>query len=212
MTLYLDGAALVNLVDIPGPVLAAPPASITWGLAAGNVPAQNGGVDELAYFPSALSPANIATIYGTAPNFAAYTAAVESFTPDTYYHLGNQTTPPGGRQVVLEVTDGTHVVELIPTGFPIVSGLGPFTYSWQPKLAAHAQTMNGTTTTVPVPPLILPAGYTVGSRTLDIGAKDQWSNIAIWWNSTYMDFVDHPYEYPPGMHLVYVHDPNAPYE
>ena len=118
--------------------------------------------------------------------------------------LMDQTQSQNTRQADLVITDGTNTILDVPTGFTVIAGTSPITFSWQTNLNSSAQIPNGATT-VAIPPLILPAGYTIGTRTLDIQATDQWSNINIWWNSDINDGtggVDQ-FVYPPGAFLTY---------
>lgn len=171
--------------------------------------AGSGTADEWACWTRALSIGEIAGLNSARSDFATYSAAVLALGPDVYYHLDDGS-PVGGRQVVFDVTDGSYLVEEIPTGFAVTTADGPFLYSWQPKLASSSQTHAGASTTVAIPRLILPAGYTVGTRTLDLLPTDQWSDIAIWWDSSIMDTLNNPYEYPPGWHITFPDDPILP--
>lgn len=167
-------------------------------------------IDEVAFYPRALSVAERQAHFAAAAGgFAAYSAAILADSPAMYYHL-DEVGGPGGRQPALQITDGSQTVELIPTGFPDPSTAGVTTYSWQPNLQAHARSGDDSLITVPVPDLLLPAGYTIGTETPDLGADDQWSEIVVWWDSDYSDIqvgID-AFAYPPGAHLVY-HPPSS---
>lgn len=209
--IYLDGLPVATPIAIPGGPLSVTPETVTWGLASTGAPGMIGGTDELAYVPAVVSAGDIATLFAAAPVFAAYTAAMLALTPNVYYHLDGIGSPAGDRQVALEVTDGSTVTELIATGFAEGAGTGPFFYSWQPKLASSSQTADETTTTVAIPRLLLPAGYTAGTRTLDLGSNDRWTDITVWWDSLYMDthLPVLPYAFPPGAHLIWEPNPNV---
>lgn len=114
------------------------------------------------------------------------------------------------RQVTLTVTNDTDEVIQVPTGFVEVVTAGVYQYSWQPDLNSSAQTPGAEVTTVPIPPLILPAGYTIASDTFGIGANDQWSNVTVWWDSNIMDAqaAQSAYLFPPPVHLVYHQEPH----
>lgn len=210
--LWLDGVEQILAIDTPGPATSGVVDRVDFGNSGGWAPTSVGGMDEFAYFDHNIDTAGHAALFAAAPNFAAYVVACLTLTPLIYYHLDGALSPGGDRQVVLEVTDGSYNVEDIPTGFPETVTTVPLTYSWQPKLRSSTQTQNGASTAVAIPRLLVPAGYTVGTRTLDLSPNDQWSDIAIWWDSTQMDLINNPYAYPPGQHLVYVSDPNAPVE
>lgn len=175
----------------------------------GGSSAGSGTADEWACWTRALDAFEMGALNNARADFATYSAEVLSLSPDVYYHLDDGS-PVGGRQVVFDVTDGSYLVEEIPTGFAVTTADGPFLYSWQPKLASSSQTHAGASTTVAIPRLILPAGYTVGTNTLDLLPTDQWSDIAIWWDSSIMDTLNNPYEYPPGWHITFPDDPILP--
>lgn len=160
--------------------------------------------DEITLGGNATNDGQYAQLYADRGNFANYSADLIPMGPAAIYHL-DDAIPGAGRQVVLDVTDDTHLVTEVPTGFADTTHAGPFSYTWQPNLNSSTQTPDGTITTVATPPLILPAGYTIGTRTLDLGATDQWSNINLWWNTDYMDAVDpgNAYAFPGGVLLRY---------
>jgi hypothetical protein len=199
-TFYLDGAVLPwNVVDVPF-VFNGPSAGWHW-----NVGDSPDITDEIAILPGALTGGQVAALYAAGGAFAGYNAAVMAAAPFVYYHLDGAGMPGTGRQPSLIVTDGTTELEAIPTGFPAVSTPGPYEYAWQPNLRADTQSTDGTLTTVAIPELLLPAGYTVGVRTLDLQAGDQWSAVTLWWDSDYMNLVGEfsDYAYPPGAYYVY---------
>jgi hypothetical protein len=80
-------------------------------------------------------------------------------------------------------------------GFPAAPSGSPFNYTWMTGLAAHSSVVSDTIITAAIPDLILPAGYTIGTFTPDIQPTDQWSNIVIWWDSDYMDYVHNAQRY-----------------
>lgn len=160
-------------------------------------------VDEWATFKRALSAGELLALYVAGQvDIDTYSGAVLALTPFVYYHLDDG--PGTGRQVALTVGDGINVVEFIPPGFDDVVTPGPYAYSWQPNLPTSTQTPDGTITTVAIPQLILPAGYTVGTNTIDIAPDDQWSNVTLWWSDDVMNSLNpyNPYAYPPGATLV----------
>lgn len=195
---FLDGTELV-LVTPGDPIPVFVPDSNTLASANGTNNGNLATLDEVAIYDVLLPDIVIGAHYAAASvSFAAYTAAVLGDAPFSYYHMDD--TSGGGRQPSLIVTNGTTELEAIPTGFPAVSTPGPYEYSWQPGLNADTQSTDGTLTTVAIPRLLLPAGYTVGPRTLDLAPTDQWSNVALWWDSRIQDKTVGlaPYDYPPG--------------
>lgn len=208
--LFLDGVELILDIDVAGPATSDVVELLDFGNSGGWSPDNTGGMDEFAYFDHQIGPVGHNALFGAIPDFAAYTAACLALTPRVYYHLDGALSPGGNRQANLAVTDGTTNVTEVPTGFPLTASHGPFFYSWQPSLRSSTQTQNGTNTAVAIPRLILPAGYTVGADTLGLSPADQWSDIAIWWDSTLMDTLNNPYEYPPGWHITFPDDPLLP--
>lgn len=157
-----------------------------------------------AFYQSVLAAGAFAAHHAASGSLTAYAAAVFANSPTNFYEL-NDGTPGVGRQVVLRVTDGTHVVDDIPTGFAESASVGPYSYSWQPGLGSSVEASGGTLITVAVPELLLPPGYTIGTHTLDLGASDQWSAISIWWDRSTHDLFGaiSDYVYPPGLYYVY---------
>lgn len=161
--------------------------------------------DEVAIYGAVLNAGQVAAHYAAGlVDIATYTAAVMGDGPAAYYHL-DDVGATGGREPSLLLSDGTHVLEAIPPGFPAVSTPGPYQYAWQPGLNADTQSTDGTLTTVAIPPLLIPAGYVFGPRTLDLQPSDQWSNVRVQWDDSYMATADtlSPYVYPPGVTLTY---------
>ena len=200
--IYVDGA-LTPLVSQmpPGGRAVGPPNGYDFFIGAGGPPIYE-TIDEFALFPFALTAGQVAARQAARGSFAAYEASVLGDGPCAYYHLDEAA--GGARQVTLAITDGANEVVEIPSGFPEVASAGPFAYSWQPGLNSSTQTPNGETTTVAIPHLILPAGYTIGAQTLDLKPADQWSNVVVWWDDNIMNALDpiNPYAYPPGELLV----------
>lgn len=202
VTFYFDGVPLgvpiVGLATTPGP-------NIEGGFGGGpTFLGASGDMDEAATYPAALTAARIAAHYAAASvSFAAYIAAVLADTPWAYYHLDDRTNT--GRTPGLLVTDGTHEVVLIGDGFPATSLPGPYEFSWQPGGTSNVRTNADELTTIGIPQLVIPAGYTIGTRTPDLQAGDQWSNIAIWWDDNIQQVTTdlNPYRYPPGAFLEY---------
>lgn len=195
--IYIDGVRVLGPTVVGG----APVFDANW-FDLGAAPGNNPEYDEIAWGSGLPDDAAIANLYAQATvSFAAYTAAQLALAPFPfgYYHLDDVVTA-GGRQPSLVISNGTTELEAIPTGFPAVATPGPYEYSWQPGLNADTQSTDGTLTTVAVPPLVLPAGYTVGTRTLDILPADQWSNVTLWWDDNAQRSIDpaYDYNYPPG--------------
>jgi hypothetical protein len=118
-----------------------------------------------------------ATASGSA---AAYAAAVNADTPVALWMM-NELQSKTSRQANLTITDGTTTVATFPAGFSVTNA-GVFNWSWQVLGPSSAQSVDGSTATVNIPDMILPAGYTVGVRTLDLAGTDQWSQITLWFD------------------------------
>lgn len=134
----------------------------------------------VALYPAALSDAQIAAHYAARTTHDTYKAAVLADSPSGLWmldELGAQFT----KQVTLAVGDGTRTVATFPAGFVTVN-TNAGTWSWQAAGAASVQSADGTVSTVAIPELNLPAGYSVGTRTLDLAATDQWSAITLWFD------------------------------
>lgn len=209
--LYLDTNVIAPLSSVVnGPTLTAATSARV-----NEHQASNTGVpfvlDELAIYDHALTAGDDAAhAAAAAASFTAYTSAVLANTPGGYYHLDDGAST--GRQPVLTVVTSTGIVEMIPTGFPISSAPGPYRYSWNPNLPASTQSPDGTVTTVAIPRLLLPAGYSVGTFTPDLETTDQWSDITLWWSDDAMNALDpiNIYAYPPGVKLVYRQEETQP--
>lgn len=95
--------------------------------------------------------------------------------------IAHDDVPPtfGSRLANLEITDGTTVVADYPANFATTTGAG-YTWSWSVNASSAAQTVNGQANIVPIPPMTLPAGYTVGTKTPGLTTADQWSGISVW--------------------------------
>lgn len=161
-------------------------------------------IDEFAIYPYALGATIRGNHYANRGDFAAYSAAVLGDGPSAYYHL-DETSSGTGRTPSLYVNNGLNDVITVPDGFTATSAPGPYQYSWQTNLTSSTQTANGLLTTVAIPKLIVPAGYTIGVHTPDLDGGDSWSSVTLWWNSDYMDSLAsiNPYAYPPGALLTY---------
>jgi hypothetical protein len=139
----------------------------------------------------------------TGSGSAAYKAAVLADSPMALWLLDDAITSPS-RNATLEITDGTNLVGVYPGG--TLTGSAPaFTWTWSVDLPSGTQGPNAQVTTVAIPRLVLPAGYTIGTRTADLAPTDQWSGITVWWDDTVMDTAPdlNPYVYAPGATLVY---------
>lgn len=188
---------------------------VPWTFANNNGPAASGSggssigepgagtvnvIDEVVMYQTALSGGDIANLYlqGQA-GFPYWNAAAVPLGPFGLYHLQDATSD--GRQVDLIVTDGTHVVTDIPTGFGTGNSAVAYTYSWQSTLGTNTISPDGSVTSIAIPELLLPPGYTLGSSTPDLGPDDQWSDITIWWDDTHQQVSSgaSDYGYPPGV-------------
>lgn len=200
---YLDGAPWGAFTSIIG---TAPNLDLTGTLGIGGIMTSGAhfSYDEVMLGGNLSVDADFANLYALRTDFALYTNAALAMGPEMYYHL-DDTLPGTGRQVVLDVTVFPADLAQFGTGFPVVATSGPYRYSWQPGLTASSQTPDGTLTTVAIPRLIVPAGYVIGARTLDLDPSDQWSDITLWWDDTFMGSLADvsPYVYPPGVKLEY---------
>lgn len=205
MKIYFDGVNVPLDNDSPGLAYSDIPTRVDWDPGLGSGYGSRGLTDEVLFVPITLSAGAVAALYATAPDFTAWTNAILALSPITAYHLDGSGPSTGGRQVTLSITDSNNEVERIPSGFDPLLTPGPYAWSWLPKLNSAAENATSKTITVPLPRLLLPAGYTIGTKTLDIAPSDQWSDISIWWNSDVMDASQelNPYDYPPGALLVY---------
>lgn len=205
-SLYLNGALAGTVAVL---VVQVPANTAFYRLIAGYPPpaltANGSVVDELAVWPSALTAGQIAAHFAAAGTFATYSAAVLADVPTSYWHLDDVPLAPTGRLPALVVTNGTaEVGAWVPTAVAAAGG-NSFAYSWMVDVANSSQVNAGQITTVGLPKLVLPAGYTVGTATADLGTFDQWSDITVWWDDAYQQAQQFltEYLYPPGAHLVY---------
>lgn len=203
---FYDGAQIATFADTGAPFAGANLSALIISNSFQNQCGTNTNIDEPAVFPTALAPATWAAMFAAATvDFATYTAAVLAAAPAGYYHL-DITDGSGGRTPGLYVSDGTDETVLIPDGFAAQATPGPYQYSWSPTLRAANRDPTGTITSVPLPELILPAGYVLGTRTPDLQPSDQWSDIVIWWNDDVQQSTIALDEivYPPGAYLIIV--------
>lgn len=207
MAIYVDGIAVAGVTIGAG--------GTTPGLVTnpelGRQPITPGGlgqqfVGQPAFYQSVLGAGTFAAHAAAGTSLAAYSAAVLASSPVSYYDLDDETVI-GGRTPGLVVTDGTSEVVLIPDGFTAQTTPGPYAYSWLPTLSSDTRDPTGTITSVAIPKLLLPAGYTVGTRTPDLTSGDQWSDISVWWDDDVMRSVSgvDRFVYPPGAYLTLIH-------
>lgn len=183
-TIYLDGVSVATQAG-PSPTTGNFLAAV-FGDAA-NTTAFPGLLAGFAFYgATTLSAARVAAHAAASGSNAAYKAAVLADAPTALWML-DDSTPGDTRTVALDITDGTHLVTEVASGFAALVTAGVVNYSWQTKLASNQQTPDGGVTTVGIPDLILPGGYTIGTRTLDLAGTDQWSNINVWWSSGISD-------------------------
>lgn len=160
--------------------------------------------DEFAIYYTELSAARVSAHFTAAStSFTAYTAAVLADSPAGYYHL-DDVPPTGGRTPNLTVTNGMVRVLDIDSGFTAPASGSVYNFSWLTDLSNNSQTNNGANTLVGIPPMVLPAGYVIGSLTPDLKPTDQWSNVIVWWDSDIMDGMNgvNRYAWPPPQSLV----------
>lgn len=201
LTLSVDAIPITWAINAPGPLPTTAAASVLLG----NPDVGAGTFAGLGAYGYNLSGAQISTIHAAGQaDVATYTSVVLAQSPSALYLLDGPASGTG-RQPTLVVSNGTDDVLVIPTGFEAVSTPGPYGYAWQPGLNAGTQSTDGTLTTVAIPALVIPAGYTVGTRTLDIQPTDQWSNVALWWDDSVQQLLGNldGYEYGAGARLLY---------
>lgn len=164
-------------------------------------------MDEVVVFDTALSAADVSALYAAGlVDWATWQGVVTPLAPFAWWPLDDSGANTNDF-VALLVTNGANPVADIPQGsVDVYAGSGPWAYSWQPGLGASSQSPNGGVTTVAIPRLVLPAGYTVGAHTLDLSAADEWSDITIWWDDALMAALDdyNPYIFPPSISLKFL--------
>lgn len=158
--------------------------------------------DESALYPLALSDGQCAIHYLERIGIIGYESAVLADGAQAYYHW-DELIGGVGRTPGLAVTNGTNEVVLIGDGFAAQTTPGPYRYSWQPKQPNDTRAPDGLLTTVGIPELLLPGGYTIGTRTPDLDSNDQWSNVVVWWDDSIQQQQSPAaqYGYPPGATL-----------
>lgn len=174
---YVDGALVsTNAGQQPG-ANAIPQA---WAGGASTNGQMNGFQAGAAIYGAALAQANIQNHFNASSSWAAYRAAVLVDTPLLFWGLNTVVSGPS-RTVDLVITDGTNKVGEYAASFPATTA-PVFTWSWQPLGSGALGSTDGVLNSVPIPDMTLPAGYTIGTRTLDITGTDQWSNITLWFD------------------------------
>jgi hypothetical protein len=133
-----------------------------------------------AYYGAALTPAQLQTHFNARGSWTAYRAAVLADTPVAFWGLNTVVSGPS-RKVDLRITDGTRIVGEYPANFPATTAPA-FIWSWQVLGSGALSTTDGTTNTVPIPAMTLPAGYVIGSNTLDLAGTDRWGPITLWFD------------------------------
>jgi hypothetical protein len=157
------------------------------GNQAANLEVFQGSLGGIFYNDSVLTAGQIlAYVTASATSAAAYQTAVLADSPRALWMM-NEGISTSGRTPSLAIGNGITNVGLYTPGIPPASSGSPFTYSWLTTLSSNTHAGGTSTITAAIPDLILPAGYTIGTYTPDIAPTDQWSNIVIWWDSTFMD-------------------------
>lgn len=196
---YLDGA-LYGSQSFPPHAMTRTTDSLEWGVVGATTTET---YDELFLFDRALSAGEISDLYATTVDgWDVYSSAVLALAPFAYWPLEDAPLD-GGRQVALEVTDGTRpLLDVAPT-FGVSGTISTYTYTWQTWLSSGGGNPPLTLQSIALPQLILPAGYTIGSRTLDLSPVDQWRSVVLWWDSDMQDqrAGSDPFVYPPGAYL-----------
>jgi hypothetical protein len=183
---YIDGVAAGTIATAAAFNLATHTFAIGGPGEIGTATGLGGRMASGAVWGSALSGAQIAAHFAAAAtSAAAYKAAVLADTPIALWML-DATVTQTSRTATLTITDGTHTVGTYPGG-TITGSASAFTWSWLTQAQNGGQTPNAQVNLVAIPALVLPAGYTIGTRTLDLVGTDQWSNITIWWDDSLSD-------------------------
>jgi Concanavalin A-like lectin/glucanases superfamily len=201
---YLDGVLKATVAGHQPPAGGGP----QYFIAAANG-AFRGSIAAVAVYGATLSGGQIAAHAAATGSNAAYKAAVLADSPAGLWML-DDVGQMGSRLATLEITNGTTTIADYPGG-AISNIAGSFTWTWASQAPGTAQSADATVNLVQIPDLILPAGYTVGTVTPDLGLADSWTNINIWWNDGQIGPVgpQGPYVYE-GVSLVYHQDPGAP--
>lgn len=182
LVLYLDGVAQVWAVTGSYTGGASAPNIVWLGSVSGNLDS-NGYLDNFAYFPSALSAANITTLFTAATTEANYLASVLTFSPAWYYQFDDAPTAIN-RNVLLNVTDGSNSLMSIPAPSLAVKQGTVYTWSWQAGLNSSSISADGLVASISLPSITLQPGWTIGTFTPDLQTNDSWSNINIWYQDT----------------------------
>jgi hypothetical protein len=209
--LYVDGVA------VPTAIVGVPPGPIPMNttMIGAQLPGSDASTvvqDEVAIYAHALTAGQVAAHYAAGlVGFAAYVPVVLADGPALYYHLDDGLTT-GDRTPILEVTDGTHLLMEIGPGFPPVLTGTVFDFSWIVGAQSNTQVQVTHTTTISTPRLLLPGGYSVGVRTPDLLAGDQWSQVTVWWDDAYQQAHNpaNDYAFPGGVRLRYHQETVAP--
>ena len=206
VSLYVDGAA-VPIGNVYGNPLDGTTIDTLFVNRRGQLPAYTPfqTFDELAVYPAVLGVGQVAAHFAAASvSFPAYAAAVLGDAPSGYWHL-QDVIPASGRTPTLLVTDGHVTVGDFGSGFGPGTGTPPYAYSWVLNASSNTELADGSVVTTGIPPLLLPAGYTLGTFTPDLGGDDQWTGITVWWSDDVMLALDPLAEYlfPGGVRLRY---------
>lgn len=181
LRLYLDGVSVASL----GSVGATSASARQTGRTGEGSALPHTVMDELALYPVALSGARVAAHYAARNNFAAYSAAVLADAPSGYYHL-NETVPPIQSEVLLLETNGSLLL-FVATPIGVVPDGNRYRFTWLAGLPGVTDTPAVGAVTSTIPNLIVPPGYTLGTRTIRQAGGFQWSDVIVWYDFEYTD-------------------------
>jgi hypothetical protein len=149
-----------------------------------------GKLAAVSWYNATIASANFLNHWNAvATSAAAYKTAVLVDAPIAFWMLDEIQTH-FQRTAILTLTDGTKTIASYP-GFAPVQTSNLFTWTWSVDGSGAAQNPSQTVTIVPINPVTLPPGYTVGTSTLDLTQFDQWQNIVVWADVS-------PSDNPPG--------------
>lgn len=139
-----------------------------------------GSFGPLAIYSGTLPAASFANHAAAASSWAAYRTAVLADNPVGFWGLNTVALGPS-RIVTLVITDGTRTVAQFPANFAATTAAG-FIWSWQALGPGAAASTDGSINSVPIPEIAVDAGYTIGTKTLDLAGTDDWQNITLWFD------------------------------
>lgn len=200
---YVDGVAAAGLAR-PGGYPTRPTGLQLIEVGDVNPASEVGHLDEVAFYPRQLSAGEVLAHFDSAPNgVAAYTAEVLGSGAAALWHLDEMPTD-APRLPTLEVFNGAQLLGEYPSS--ALQAVAQTTqYTWFSDARGTPGTATPAIVTVGVPPLVVPPGFTLASRTPGIQAGDRWSNVRILYDDALQQITPgyNPYAYPPGAYLSY---------